>query len=159
MKDFIIDFLKKRMLSISILYILEITFILTISEYPDKNKICMLIINTIFYSYSVLDFIDLFFSNIIAIFGLFCLGLITCNYFNSKPELKLYADKSLEALSLVIALKILSYYLLNYCDDVNVVFSKIFEWILFVLALLLIYIIAVFAFKKFVLDAIMRQRK
>lgn len=152
--DFIKEFCELIKVRISLIYILEIAFYISIYNNYDNEKIVTLIINNFFYSYEVLLFINLLLKNIIII--LFTIQIIfNCAFIiTDKYILKTFTDRWFIINAYFISAKFFTYILINYQQNFNIFLKKIFlSFLLLIVIYLSLLLISLYCNKLLQLKA------
>lgn len=110
--DFIKDFCKLIKVPVSLIYILEIAFYISI--YNNNKEIVPFIISELFNSHEILSFFDLWLSNIIMIIFVVQLLLNCAFIILDKHILKVYTDRWFVINTYFISIKMFTYILKNY---------------------------------------------
>ncbi len=144
MIDNIKNFFKLK-LPIPIIYTIIIIFYLTLIDSQDSDYIVEFLISHLFHSYKILKFIDLLTANIVRVFWviLACIDNDTITKDNVYLHIILNNFRSLTLY--ISALKLFTYFLINYKTDIFINLKKI---LIVIMAIAALYIIFNFILKK-----------
>ena len=144
MIDNIKNFFKLK-LPIPIIYTIIIIFYLTLIDSQDSDYIVEFLISHLFHSYKILKFIDLLNANIVRVFWviLACIDNDTITKDNVYLHIILNNFRSLTLY--ISALKLFTYFLINYKTDIFINLKKI---LIVIMAIAALYIIFNFILKK-----------
>ena len=114
MSDILKGLWKKYNLPISILYIIIIIFYFNLYKSSNNAHIVEIIISKVFYSYEVLKFVDSFIANIITVFWILNAFLTGKLILSMDLYWKIISDRFLSLTFFLSALKLFTYFLINY---------------------------------------------
>ena len=152
--EFIKEFCKLIKTRMSLIYILEIAFYISIYDNHDNEKIVSFIISKFFNSKEFLLFVNLFLTNIIII--LITIQIIfNCAFIiTEKYILKTCTDRWFIINAYFISAKFFTYILINYQQNFNIFSEKIFlSFLLFIVIYLTLLLISLYCNKLLRLKA------